>query len=450
MKHIMFVLITCLLLPSVIGLIAEMPSADAIMPYEPPMNELLTTTNQYYSVTFDGEGDAYVIAKLQLYNADKEDLSTLALEIPGASAQVHGVFQYVSAQTVRQCVEYQQTCQEYGQGQTCTRYDYNGNCVNYEQPCLKYSQTCSRYGSSYSQASSYERINVDPQRLADSVVVPILLDTAISQQGSSDIYVVYKSTDYADAGAVTHFDFETIKTSLMTKTVRVGVNVQEGLILDGVSSSVNYKVDYQPAQLLSAASGSNVESISPYLGRVGYYGQYTKTSSYLDPHESFTVEGKYAESWFALNWGKLLLWIIAGVVIIGLIVVGIKKLIKYSNEHVSESDKKKAKNEKHKFAIPFFTGLITDICVILLGVFAWLLIVIFDNFLRYSAQDIFNILVILFTILLSLAIMIGVPIFTGSRYGVSTGFFTLLSMMGWGFLLSIVSFAAIAILTAAF
>src|SRR3989338_1556591 len=85
MKKIMSLLfISMLLLSSVF--------ATQISPSFNPPNNFPFENNQYYAVLFDEEGEATVIAKINLQNMQKQEMKNLLLEIPG-NAQILYVIQ---------------------------------------------------------------------------------------------------------------------------------------------------------------------------------------------------------------------------------------------------------------------------------------------------------------------------------------------------------------------
>src|SRR3989338_7731021 len=70
--------------------------------------------NQFYSVVFDGEGDAIVAAKLKIQNIGKESLKELDIEIPGKNVRLVNIMQEV--------IRFQKIC---------GAYDPKGNCSYY-------------------------------------------------------------------------------------------------------------------------------------------------------------------------------------------------------------------------------------------------------------------------------------------------------------------------------
>jgi hypothetical protein len=398
---------------------------------------LMTTTDHYYSVMFDEEGEATVSLMMTLRNAEDSKISSLNLEIPGSSVSLIGVAQETTGYETQTCLSWATECTEYGEGQSCVQYDYNGNCVSYERPCLKMGQVCRSYRQNYNYQPSYQKINVQPVRLSHSVSLPITLITPVSPQGQTNIIVMYKVGDYAtnSLGAY-NFNFETVKTPYSSNNVRVAVNVQEGLNLKGTQARVNYLSNF--AGMSKALESTQLSSdmskeMYSYTRTIQYANGLVKTATYLDPLESFSVKGVYSRSWIRLYIDTILIvgLILFGVV--GFLVYGTKKLFKYAQPIES----KKQAESKHYFLVPFLVGLFTAIIISLLWGVSILVMYIAESAFGYGS-GIFGFLVALFAILITLALLIGAPVYAGSKYGAATGVFTVISVLGWLFLFSII------------
>ena len=245
-------------------------------------------TNQFYAVSFDGEGDAIVRAQIDIENTLDRPLGNISLEIPG-NAVVYKITQ-----------EYQGY--QYKQEQI---YPY----PEYQNPqALDYTKTLT----------------------SGATILNIELWNAIERNNSGSIIIFYKIPNYAqkDFFGNYSFDFKTIidNRAILIQNVRVAVNVQEGLSLKGGESSVDYRpgLGFMSEATMAKASGSAM--IDPYY-RDYYYGirdaqGLVKTATNLDPFESFHVKGNYGGNWLAMNFADIALWIIAaGIIIAGAAII---------------------------------------------------------------------------------------------------------------------------------
>src|SRR3989344_1122535 len=71
----------------------------SIMPI--PGGDLTLSQNHFYSVNFDGEGEATVAAKVAIQNTGKELLKEVKLEIPGTSVRLINALQEVQTKKQR-------------------------------------------------------------------------------------------------------------------------------------------------------------------------------------------------------------------------------------------------------------------------------------------------------------------------------------------------------------
>jgi hypothetical protein len=407
---------------------------------------MMTTANQYYSVLFDEEGEAIVSQNIVIRNADQKDIETFILEIPGRNVQVYGVVQETSGE-IRRCIQWKQDCLEYGQGQTCVQYNYKGDCVKYEQPCLKEGDVCVSYTTDYISSPSYQRIEVEPVQLSHSVSIPITLLDPVKQYEQTNLLLLYKAEGYVSKPfSVYKFEFETAKLPFTTENVRVAVNVQDELHLKGGKSNVNYISSFSGMSKVMAESAADMavqsRHINSYINDIAYAPGLVKTATYLDPHESFSVRGKYAKNWFSLNFGYVLLVIFIKVVVLGFIAYGVKKLHAYAEKNLQ----KRVDKSKHNFMVPFMSGLFSamSICLLWIGV---IILLNLGSLMNYGMREIFSLLIIVLSVLLTLTILIGVPIYIGNRYGGMAAGLTVACMIGWILVFVVLIFLIIALLT---
>ena len=193
-------------------------------------------------------------------------------------------------------------------------------------------------------------------------------------------------------------------------------------------------------------SETQSDSVKAYINSINYMSGLVKTASYLDPYESFTVKGKYAKSWFRLYWLNIIFVILLILGVLAFLGYGTKKLFKYAKEAIPEKTVKKQAETKHHFTIPFLSGLFASIAVVLMWVVSILIIQIGQGVLGSGSREIFALLIILLAILITLAALIGTPIYIGNKYGALMGLLTMLSLLGWLFIFTILAFFVFAFL----
>jgi hypothetical protein len=410
---------------------------DTIMP-------LMTSVNQYYSVIFDEEGEALVSLRLNVKNMESTPISTINLEIPGEYVTLMGVLQETSGYETRTCTKYTTGCIEYGQGQTCVQYDYNGNCVKYETPCLRTGKICESYTTHYNYEKIYQKINIEPTKLSHSLSLPIDLITPVQPNGETNLLLVYKAEGYVNKILGSYnFEFESSKTEFMTNNLRVAINVQENLKLKGTSSKINYLPSFNKmygAMDEAQISRSQSQTIETYANKITYAQGLVKSASYLDPYESFSVKGSYSKSLARLYFGRVFTIILISLAVLIFLIYGFKKIKKYASENIPKKVAQKSSKTKHHFIIPFLSGLFSAIGICLIWVVGIVVIQLSNNIFNYGVRDIFALLIVLIELLITLILLIGIPIYVGNKYGALMGVFSLVSMLGWLFVLIIIIF----------
>jgi hypothetical protein len=437
MKKILFILMFIVMIFSAVGL-SSMPYGGV---------PLTTSANQYYSVVFDGEGEAIVTLRMDINNLDSKPISEFNMQLPGRITLL-GVLQETTQSEYQTCEEWGTGCIEYGQGETCVQYDYNGNCAQYMEPCLRSGEICQRYITQYNYYPVYQRLDVEPVIMAQSVNLPIELVTDVPENGQTQLILVYKAEDFAKS-SLGAYDFEFISANIpfMTEQIRVSIDVQEGLHLKGGQSDVKYLPNMD---VFAGAAKMSVESssqIRQYSDQIMYSGGLVKTSSYLDALETFSVKGTYSESWLRLYLGRVVL---IGAAIAGILLflwLGLRKLLKVAQESLPEKAVKRHDENKHYFIIPFMVGLLTNIGIFVLWVVAIFMVKLMDFSFSYGLGPLLSLLFVVIAIFMTIALMIGIPIYIGSRYGAMMGGLTVLSILGWLFILAILLVLATSIFT---
>ncbi len=233
---------------------------------------------QYYTVYFDEEGDAVVMAKLTFHNAGDDNLDFVMLEVP----------ERITILNALQEVEEEIEDEDYWRG--------------------------------YRTETRYYTIDPSTEVLSDSTLLTVEFPDTVGEQETATILLYYKVPALAKENmGLYNFDFTTIKTDYDTYYVRVSVNAVNGLVMDGVEGEVDYlewdtvtaesteeDMEYVTSSTLDSASRS-----------IEYYRGVTEEAYALDPQESFTISGEFATSSFRLHVGRN---IILGLIGLGLVV----------------------------------------------------------------------------------------------------------------------------------
>jgi hypothetical protein len=263
-----------------------------------------TGNNQYYDVLFDKEGQAAVVAKLNFFNMSDQELKEIVIEIPGNQIRIINMVQ--EAQDL--------------------------NCLI--SPITNQSNDLNQYGEEYPTKiaptypptvceNKYSTIKYQKDQQSGLLKLTLPLPTALQAQKSTSILIYYKADGYVQENmGIYKFSFETIKSEVDIDSVRVAVNIQNGLYLKKGKADVNYQPNWSTLEMagdLYQKSSPALKSLSSSVESI--QAGFVKTTSNLDPGENFVVQGKYYRSSFIGNWTSYLS--------VGLVVIILAILIAY-------------------------------------------------------------------------------------------------------------------------
>lgn len=397
-------------LPYLSGAQTEAEKMMSSYPIYPDGNTL--GQNQYYSVVFDGEGEAAVAIKYTIYNSSEEDINKVILEIPGANIRMINALEEVYGRSEKVCDSWEDTC---------VKKDDGGVCVKYERNCAIWGYKRIDYNP------IYHTLKPQSEKLSNSIKYTFDLAKNIASQESASLILYYKATGYVKKSfGIFNFNFETIKSNFDVNQIRVAVNVQEGFYLKGGKAETQYQ---QQAPVFSALEmggemkGMESQSIRSFSQNIIYQQGYVKQTSGLDPWESFTVNGKYSGSRFLLNFKLLLLvLIVAAGIILGIRIL-IRKLNK-KTEAVSmeERPQEPKKDIFSKILISGGGGGAGSLAVIFGGQY---IVELMTSSIGYQYRTILGLLVVLVLGILFLISVFGPAVFIGRKYGLKYGIWTL-------------------------
>ena len=394
---------------------AALLAADSkIMPPIPNPDGSIVGGNQYYSVNYDGEGEAAVLVKIEVQNIAQTNLTQLSLEIPGENLRIINIVQeHYAKESV--CVEYEDVCSNY----------VNGVCHGYVRKCK-------RYYDQIVYPPKYYPIAYDKTSLSKSTLVTFQLPKEIPLQENAVILLYFKSESYAKKvlGAY-KIDFETIKINADIQNVRVALNVDQDLVLEGKKAEVNYRDNFAMAEKSLAAPiavGGQSDQLQQLSSFVTYTEGYVKSASGLDPLESFSVKGRYAKSWLGLHWiGSLLALLGLVAVGVGLYSLYVKKISRMAHGKIA--------------AKTVGLGVASSVTILLMWFLTSFLVKMVAQSLDYQSASLFSVLIYLMSGLMMFLIFFGPAVYMGVKHGFMAGVWTIVATVVSMFIMMIIVLA---------
>ncbi len=377
--------------------------------------------SQYYNVIFDEEGEAVVALKVNVNNVNNQTLDKLKIEIPGQTVRILNVVQEYHP-LKEECTEWKEVCAD-------------DNCTSYYKKCSYYNSYVDKYDA------KYYPVEYATEKLSGSTAYTFTLPKVISQQNTATLIIYYKATGYVKKSLGVHsFDFETIKYNYDSSRVRVSINVQNDLFLQGVSSNVDYKpADYgMMAEPSFSTDSVDSKAYSEYSRSIEYDYGFVKEASALDPWESFHVKGKYSASKLLLNKGRISLTIAIIVAVLALLLFGVRKAyraLKNAGVSIASSNTKTSKAagkssppaqdanvQQQALVVILITSFVSSIMLL----FGWYALSFISknlyNWFGSSSSGVLMLLMVLIFFLYSLFVLLAPPVFVGIRFGIVHGF----------------------------
>jgi len=374
-------------------------SALSLIEPAPPTSSssLLFGQQQIYTVTYRGNGEAVVLAKVIFSNQTDSPLSELTLRVPKGQINDYVAFQVF---VDRQCARYESSV-----------------CIQYRDPDFQYP----------SGNASYQRANVN----LEGDTLTITLPQTVGQTFSGSILLSYRALGYARKNLVGTYEyaFETLKTPEAVTEVIVGISTDSDLYLKGAKGKVNYQMSMDVASVNEIGMGAPATANSRFdqIYRQIGYGSIQKKASNLKSLESYTVKGSYADSNLKLYAKETLIGIAVALVFLILILLVSRWILRSINPPAPSANVSAQKN-----VWLIITGGSFIASLIIVG-YTVLLIWVVQFIPRYQSQFALPILLLFFVISIGLygLLLLGPGIYVGIRKGLGFGLAMIGSTIFW-------------------
>lgn len=385
---------------------------------------------QRYSVVFRGNGEAVVTLNAAFSNATEQPLSELKFRVPKGIPTDIFAYQIIGQ---RQCIQYDYDTKK---RVSPTLPPALPSCLQYQEPDIY--QYIQGYNIKYQKAES----------VLQTDTITVTLPQPVTANGIGGIMLYFRSGGYTskDIFGGYNFSFETLKIEDKIQSLQVGISTDAELQLKGTASNMNYRFTAGDAMLkeqssvgMAAAPMANSQFDS-YYQQIGQ-GMMVKTSSNLQPLDSYTVNGRYAKSALHVYAKELTATAVGLMIFIVVIVLLIKWLIKKS------SGKSAVKNTSLAVHPIIFSIGGSFASALLIVVYTLGLMVLVRTLPSYLDSDITSLVIALFLVV-SLGIygllLFAAPVIIGIRkspvWGVATLGLTILWIILFTFVMTVFFF----------
>lgn len=381
-----------------------------------------------YTVTFRGNGEAVVSARVILTNKEELPLSELSLRVPKVEPQEIFVYQVIRD---KQCIGYRpqvydplsrtyppQICEEY---QDADYYNYYGT-------------------------AKYQKAKFDYAGDTISMTLP----TAIAPNKSGSYFIFYRAGGYTNKNiyGAYNYDFETLKVNDDIRSLNVAIDVDSDLVLRGAQGEVQYRFADVSESTFKGVGGGAAPlasgAIDTFYSNIGY-GRIIKTATNLAPLESYTVEGSFAPNRLKLFAKEILIGVVVLIAIFALLTIVLRIVIKkLKGLDSKEKVDKKSEAISQKGTLLPISGGVGFVSALLISGYTTL-VILMGTFISRSVSYQYNTIFVLFLLLISFGVygllLFGPAIYLGVKRGAEWGIATAVSTIVW-----MIIFLAIALL----
>lgn len=283
-------------------------SVEKIMIAPLPLNSSFSILgqNHKYTVLLRGNGEAIVTVQIVFSNQSNAKISSLTYRIPRVIPDNLQVYQIIRDPV---CLQYQDIPPKV---QLTPSIDpsIDPRCAEYEFPDYQYYWSG---GTKYQKATA--TVNGDE--------FTVTLPKTIYPNRSGSILISFRGVGYVKktiTGAL-KYTFETLKVNETIENLQIGITTDSDLFLKGAKGSISYRFTDVTSGIDTAkmaASPMASQRLDDYIPSIGS-GEITKTAESLQPLDSYTASGTYADARWKLYMNEIFWGIVIGVFFISVI-----------------------------------------------------------------------------------------------------------------------------------
>lgn len=369
---------------------------------------LLGKQDHSYSVVFRGNGEAVVSAKFILSNFDQDTpISEVELRVPKINPQDVIAFQVIKES---QCIRFEPYTP-----QSAESSYISPRCLEYQEPDYFYDYSANKYQRAQSEVKG------------DTILVT--LPTPIAKNKSGSFILYYSGFGYAKKNSfgAYNFEFESLKVNDQINSLTVGITTDSDLMLRGAKGKVDYRIEDSMMSEMKAVPAMGMAApnsrFDSYYQQIGQ-GTITKKASSLQPLDSYTVKGMYADGFIKLYAKELLVFTLVLVIFAVLIIAGVKKLLAKTRNVQTEG--KKAGNALMVIGASFASAFLT-----LIYTLALLLVSRLNLGYYGEVEMVLGIFLLIISIVFYILFILAPAIFIGIKKGFWAGVATLVLIVIW-------------------
>ncbi len=395
-----------------------------IMPPVPnPETSLPFGQNHFYTITLRGNGDALFSLKTVFSNREEASVSAIKFTFQ-KDPQNLSVYQVYREP---QCISYQPM--PLTSESDSMIYNYpppTQKCDQYQEPDYSYGWGATTYHKAKFVLNGSELTVQLPKEVKPNGSGSLLLSFSMSGVTNKDMLGAY------------NFSVDTVKVADTIQSLQVGVIVDPDYYLKDAKGDINYQAKETSIAPMSAAvdegrSAGNAQ-FDQFYNSIGQ-GTIVKSASNLQPNESYTVHGVYADSRWKL-YGREIgvgigIFVLVLVLAFGSLFIAVKKVFGKKDTPPDQPSNLRTLSYMVVLGASFGASLLILLYTIGLYILSYYFVQVFQY---YSYNFFYSLLILLFAVisLCIYAMFLFAPgIIVGIKKGIIAGSATLILTIFW-------------------
>lgn len=378
-----------------------------IPPLPPNSSFSILGQNHKYTVLLRGNGEAIVTAQITFSNQSDAKMTSLIYRVPRVSPDNLQVYQIIRDPICRRYFDTPPKIQL----SPLIDPSMDPRCSEYEYP---------NYGYYWGNGTKYQKAITSIKGDEFTVTLP----KAVYPNQAGSLIVTFRGVGYVKktlTGAL-KYTFETLKVNEVVEDLQIGITTDSDLFIKGVKGSISYRfTDVTSGMEMAKMAATPVASqrLDEYIPSIGT-GEITKTAKSLQPLDSYTVRGSYADSKWKLYVSEIVWGILIGILCIFVIWLLVRFIIKKISS-TSTTPKSQMVTQTNNIILVLSVSFVSSVILAGSTIFSFMIIALVNtNYaLEYDSKNILKLLVLLIAFGLWLCLLFLPTLFIAIKRGIS-------------------------------
>ena len=379
-----------------------------VPPLPPNSSFSILGQNHKYTVLLRGNGEAIVTAQIVFSNQSNAKMTSLTYRIPRVNPDNLQVYQIIRDPVCRRYLDTPPKIQL----TPSIDPSMDPRCAEYEYP---------NYGYYWGTGTKYQKATAGVKGDEFTVTLP----KAVYPNQTGSVLVTFRGVGYVKktlTGAL-KYTFETLKVNEVVEDLQIGITTDSDLFLKGVKGNISYRfTDVTSGMEMAKMAATPVASqrLDEYIPSIGS-GEIIKTAKLLQPLDSYTVRGSYADSRWKLYISEIMWGMLIGILFIFVMWLLIRFIMKKINSVSTVAPKSQTVTQANNIILVAAVSFISSLILAGSTICSFMMIALLNNSysLEYDSKNILKLLVLLIAFGLWLCLLFLPTLFIAIKRGIA-------------------------------